>query len=85
MAQCDYSAPWYHGSPHTLQTLRKGSMITQFKEVAKAFSHKPLLMSLSDDCQTVKHNGERPGLLYTIAEEIGPADVSVLARTANTH
>lgn len=85
MTKCDYDAPWYHGSPHKLSVLRKGSWITQFKEVAKAFAHKPSLMSLADDCQTVKHNGTLPGFLYTVAEKIGPPDISELPDTAHTH
>jgi len=85
VTQCNCDAPWYHGSPHRLSVLSKGSWITHFKEIAKAFSHKPSLMSLADDCQTVKHNGALPGFLYTIAEKIGPADISELPDTAHTH
>jgi len=85
VTKCDYDASWYHGSPHELSVLRKGSWITQFKEIAKAFSHKPSLMSLADDCRTVKHNGTLPGFLYTVAERIGPADISELPDTAHTH
>ncbi len=58
MDKCDYSAPWYHGSPEELDLLRAGSWITQFKEVAKAFSHRPTLMSLDDDSEGVKHDGK---------------------------
>ena len=65
--------------------LRKGSWVTQFKEVAKAFSHKPSLLSLADDCQTVKHNGRLPGFLYRVAESLQPEDVSYLRDTARTH
>ena len=59
MEHCDYSTPWYHGSPEKLRVLRKGSWVTQFKEMAKAFSHRPSLISLDDDCQAVKHDGQR--------------------------
>jgi hypothetical protein len=84
--KCDYSEPWYHGSPQELDILREGSWVTQFQEIAKAFSHKPSLMSFGDDeCRAVKHNGVLPGRLYTIAEEIGPDDVSYLPNTAGTH
>jgi hypothetical protein len=83
---CDYSQPWYHGSPEELDALQNGSWVTQFKEVAKAFSHKPSLMSFQDDeCRVVKHNGSLPGHLYVICEEIGPEDVSYLPDTAGTH
>lgn len=85
MTECDYGARWYHGSPEMIAVLRKGSWVTQFKEMAKAFSHKPSLMSLADDCQSVKHDGKVPGFLYMVSESLGPDDVSYLRDTANTH
>jgi len=85
MEKCDYSAPWYHGSPDELTVLRKGSWITQFKELARAFSHRPALISLGDDCVNVKHNGRRPGFLYVVSECLGPDDVTYLRDTAQTH
>ena len=85
MDKCDYGAPWYHGSPDKLRVLRKGSWITQLREMAKAFSHKPTLMSLDDDCRNVKHNGRQPGFLYVVSEPIGTDDVSYLRDTAQTH
>lgn len=85
MAQCDYSAPWYHGSPKRLSVLLKGSWVTQFKGLAKAFSHKPSLISLGDDCQTIKHNGQQPGFLYVVSEPVNANDVSYLRDTAQTH
>jgi hypothetical protein len=85
MEKCDYSAPWYHGSPEKLTVLRKDSWVTQFKALAKAFSHKPSLISFGDDNETVKHDGQQPGFLYMISEVIGPADVSYLPHTAQTH
>jgi len=85
MQKYDYSAPWYHGSPEKLTVLRKGSWVTQFKELAKAFSHKPSLISFGDDNRTVKHNGQQPGFLYMISEVVGPDDVSYLRDTAQTH
>jgi hypothetical protein len=82
----DYNEPWYHGSPEALEVLRKGSWVTQFKEFAKAFSHKPPLISFGDDeCRDVKHNGKLAGRLYVLAESIGPDDVSYLPDTAGTH
>lgn len=81
----DYHQPWYHGSPDTLDVLREGSWVTQFKEMAKAFSHKPSYMSLEDDCSTIKHNGKMPGRLYVVCEEIRSDDVVYLADTAGTH
>ena len=65
--------------------LRKGSWVTQFKELAKAFSHKPSLISFGEDSQTVTHNGQQPGFLYIVSETVGPDEVSYLRDTAQTH
>jgi hypothetical protein len=59
--------------------------VTQFKELAKAFSHKPTLISFGDDNQTVKHDGQQPGFLYVLSEPVGPDTVSYLPHTALTH
>jgi hypothetical protein len=81
MRDCDYTLTWYHGSQQKLTTLRVGSSITQNRNVAKAFSHKPSLVSMSDAGESlseqskVKHDGVPPGYLYTVADEIGPNDV----------
>ncbi len=85
MENCDYSAPWYHGSPEELTVLRKGSWVTQFKELAKAFSHRPSLISMGEGCRTVKHNGQLVGFLYVVSEAVGSDDVTYLADTAQTH
>ena len=85
MPQCDYAAPWYHGSPERLTTLRKGSWVTQSEALARAFSHRPSLVSFADDGGTTKHNGQLPGFLYAVSEPIGPDDVSYLRDTAQTH
>jgi hypothetical protein len=85
MERCDYSASWYHGSPEELNVLQSRSWVTQFKELAKAFSHKPALISLGDDCVNVKHNGHLPGFLYRVSEPVGPDDVTYLRDTAQTH
>ena len=65
---------WYHGSPLQLTVLREGSTITQDRHLAEVFSHKPQKVSMSDD-GTIKHSGVQPGLLYRVAEEVGPGDV----------
>jgi hypothetical protein len=85
MKPCDYGAAWYHGSPEELTVLRKGSWVTQFKELAKAFSHRPPLIKFVDDNCNVKHNGRFPGFLYAVAEPVGPEDVIYLRDTAQTH
>ena len=74
MQDFDYTLTWYHGSQQKLTTLRVGSSITQSRNVAKAFSHNPSLVTQSEG-STVKHDGVTPGYLYTVADEIGPGDV----------
>jgi hypothetical protein len=74
MDDWDHGRTWYHGSPERLASIRPGSSITQNRALAEAFSHRPGLVSVSDD-ELIRHNGLLPGLLYAIAEEVGPADV----------
>ena len=76
----DSSQPWYHGSPSVLITIREGSTITQNRELVRIFSHKPTIVSRSDDGQ-IKHNGTLRGYLYAIAEGIEPGDVTPHPRT----
>ena len=70
----DALAPWFHGSPLALTELLVGSTITQDRALAKAFSHKPTLVSVDD--QGIRHNGRRPGFLYRITEWVGRDDVT---------
>ena len=74
MQDFDYTLTWYHGSQQKLTTLRVGSSITQDKTVAKAFSHRPSMLSMSEG-GTVKHDGVAPGYLYIVTDEISPEDV----------
>ena len=74
MQDFDYTLTWYHGSQQELTTLRVGSSITQNRNVAKAFSHRPSLLTQSEG-GTVKHDGVTPGYLYIVADKIGPEDV----------
>ena len=60
---------WYHGSPVKMELLREGSTITRWKELAEAFSHKPPVLCI-DDQNEILHNGEQPGYLYHIDEEL---------------
>lgn len=89
MPDCDYSLTWYHGSQQKLTKLRIGSSITQYRNVAKAFSHCPSLVSISDggeslsDKLRVKHNGVTPGYLYVVSDGIGPDDVYPHPHPAN--
>ena len=51
----DPNGIWYHGSNMVFSEMKKGSTITQWKELAEAFSHKPSLLSY-DDNGTIYHN-----------------------------
>lgn len=73
MPHWDFSRTWYHGSQQELTRLRSGSSITQSRDVAKAFSHRPSLMSMSEE--SLKHDGATPGYLHIVAEEVAAADV----------
>lgn len=73
MADWDHSRTWYHGSQQELTRLRSGSSISQNRDVAKAFSHRPSLLSMSDD--SLKHDGVTSGYLHIVAEEIAADDV----------
>jgi hypothetical protein len=70
-------AHWYHGSPQELTSIRAGSTITQDRELARIFSHKPPLVSqgYEGDDRQVKHSGVLPGFLYRIAEPLTQADI----------
>ena len=74
MVDQDHRRPWYHGSQQPLTTLRAGSSITHHIAVARAFSHRPSLVSQAGD-GTVKHDGTTPGYLHVVAEEIRPEDI----------
>lgn len=73
MLDWDHSKPWYHGSPLRLKVLRKGSTITQDRDLARIFSHKPTIVSVSD--RGMEHDGSIPGFLYQIVEEIREGDI----------
>ncbi len=60
---------WYHGSDKIFSELKAGSTITQWRELAEAFSHKPTILSY-DDNGIIKHNGIKNGYLYIIDEPI---------------
>lgn len=60
---------WYHGSNKQFEVLREGSTITQWKELAEAFSHQPSGLGYDDD-GTIQHNGTEKGYLYIIEEPV---------------
>lgn len=82
MTAWDYSRPWYHGSPRQFTVLRAGSSVSQDKNLARVFSHRPSLISVGDD-GTIKHNGTIAGYLYVVAEGIKPEDVYPHPHPAN--
>jgi len=60
---------WYHGSDKIFSELRTGSTITQWRELAEAFSHKPSALGYDDD-GVIRHNGTAKGYLYVIDEPV---------------
>jgi hypothetical protein len=74
---------WYHGSPLELETLRAGSTITQQRELARVFAHKPAVVALDGQpgVYNLQHNGVEPGLLYAV-EGVRPEDVSPHPRSS---
>jgi len=48
MAEWDCDHPWYHGSQERIMILRIGGSITPNPVVARAFSHRPSLVSQSE-------------------------------------
>lgn len=84
LAGWDFARPWFHGSPHVLETLLAGSTITQDEHLARVFSHKPEIVSLDEEGGglRIRHTGRQPGLLYQLDEPIGPADVYPHPRTS---
>lgn len=72
---------WYHGSPFLFTELREGSTVTQWRELAEAFSHKPSALEYGED-GVISHNGSKRGYLYVIDESIAVgADVYQHPRT----
>lgn len=65
----DSQVIWYHGSNKVFEILEEGSTITQWKELAEAFSHKPTILAIDDD-NSIYHNGKEYGYLYIIDEPI---------------
>lgn len=60
---------WYHGSNVIFSELRTNSTITQWKELAEAFSHQPSILAYGDD-GVISHNGADKGYLYIIDEPV---------------
>ena len=60
---------WYHGSNKVFTELRVNSTITQWRELAEAFSHQPSHLGYEDN-GVISHNGTEKGYLYIIDEPI---------------
>ena len=60
---------WYHGSNKVFTELRTNSTVTQWRELAEAFSHQPNQLGY-DDNGTITHNGKEKGYLYVINEPV---------------
>lgn len=45
--QIDPAGVWYHGSDRIFDLLAAGSTVTQWRELAEAFSYKPKYLSLT--------------------------------------
>ena len=67
--------PWFHGSPVELRSLHAGSTITQNRALARAFSHKPTFVTVSDAGE-IRHNGTQLDYLYLVAENVRAGDVT---------
>jgi hypothetical protein len=81
----DASKPWYHGSPAVLLELWSGSTVTQDRDLARIFSHKPHLVSQTNagDGQLIlKHSGTLSGFLYQVVEPIEQSDVVPVPNSA---
>ena len=65
---------WFHGSPLILEKLCKGSSVTQIKKLARAFSTRPTILSVSDD-GNIRHNGNETGRIYRIIDTVTADDI----------
>lgn len=65
----DKNGIWYHGSDKFFDVLETGSTVTQWKELAEAFSHKPKYLSYTKKGK-IFHTGRAKGYLYAIDEPI---------------
>ena len=65
----DPEGTWYHGSNKLFPELRENSTVTQWRELAEAFSHKPTGLGYDDDGRII-HNGTGKGYLYIIDEPV---------------
>lgn len=67
--EIDSNGVWYHGSNVIFDLLKEGSTVTQWKELAEAFSRQPTMLGYDDD-GVITHNGGEKGFLFVIDEPI---------------
>lgn len=65
----DPDSIWYHGSDQIFDTLAAGSTITQWRELAEAFSHKPKYLFYTKKGK-IHHTGRKQGFLYAVDEPV---------------
>lgn len=62
MDNWDFSKAWFHRSPVILNELLVGSTITQDRNLARIFSHKPSIVA-KDENGMIFHNGKEEWLI----------------------
>jgi hypothetical protein len=75
LSNWDYGLAWYHGSPLELTVLREGSTITQNRDLARVFSHKPSIVAFREHGGLLGHSGEKSGFLYRVVAPITADDI----------
>lgn len=80
--EIDPNGVWYHGSNVMFDLLTEGSTVTQWKELAEAFSHQPTMLGYDDD-GVIVHNGVEKGFLFIIDETI-TVDVDIYQHPRTT-
>jgi hypothetical protein len=68
--QIDMTKPWFHGSNLEFDTLREGSTITQWRELAEAFATQPTMLEYEEIYKQITHNGTEKGILYLVDEQL---------------
>jgi hypothetical protein len=65
---------WFHGSSLELETLQKGSSITQIEKLAQAFSTRPSIISVYVNGK-IKHDGKSKGRVYRVIGRVTANDI----------
>ncbi len=65
----DPDGTWYYGFDQIFDTLAAGSSITQWRELAEAFSHKPKYLFYTRKGK-IYHSGRKRGFLYVVDEPV---------------